>query len=421
MIRRLFNAVTRNGATVDVEAPSTVRTDIAGSPGATIVSGFRPRIESVDLLRGIVMVVMALDHVRDFFTIARFDPLDLTQTTAAYFFTRWITHFCAPVFVFLAGTGAFLFSTRGKTTQQLSKFLLTRGLWLIVLEFTFVRLAWQFSFDTSVIFVQVIWVIGWSMIFLSGLVRLSTRTIAIVGISIIMLHNLLDGIRPEFFGSLDWLWMTLHVQGVYPLSQGHAYMPFYPLIPWLGVMASGYAFGALFQLESSRRRTVLIRLGIGLTAGFVIVRGLNVYGDLVPWSSQETMFRTMLSFLNTTKYPPSLSFLLMTLGPSILFLGLVDRGFPSPFKPIIVFGRVPLFYYVIHLYAIHAAAVLAGVMQGYDLGIFFSIFLNFPRDYGFNLFVVYGVWIGIVVLLYPVCRWFAGVKRRRKDWWLSYL
>ncbi len=421
MIRWLLNTVTRNSETVDVEAPSTVRTEVSGSAAATIVSGTRPRIDSVDLLRGIVMVVMALDHVRDFLTIARFDPLDLTQTTAAYFFTRWITHFCAPVFVFLAGTGAFLSSTRGRTTPQLSKFLLTRGLWLIFVELTFVRLGWLYSFDTSIIFVQVIWAIGWSMIFLSGLVYLSTGAIATIGISMIALHNLLDGIQPESFGSFSWLWMTLHVQGVYPLSPGHVYMSFYPLIPWLGVMASGYAFGSLFQMESSRRRVVLIRLGLGLTAGFLIVRGLNVYGDLVPWSSQETTFRTVLSFLNTTKYPPSLSFLLMTLGPSILFLGLVDRGFASPFKPIIVFGRVPMFYYVIHLYVIHAAAVLAGVIQGYDAGTFFSIFLNFPSDYGFNLFVVYGVWIGIVVLLYPVCRWFAGVKRRRKDWWLSYL
>jgi uncharacterized membrane protein len=421
MIRRLLNTVVRNGATVDIEVPSAVRSEAGGNAVSISTTGSRPRIDSVDLLRGIVMVVMALDHVRDYFTAVRFDPLDLTQTTAAYFFTRWITHFCAPVFVFLAGTGAFLSSTRGKSTRQLSRFLFTRGIWLIVVELTFVRLAWQFSFDTSFIFVQVIWAIGCSMIFLSGLVYLSTRTIAIIGVSMIALHNLLDGIAPESFGSLSWLWMTLHVQAVYPLSEGHVYMPFYPLIPWLGVMAAGFAFGTVFQLEPDRRRIVLLRMGIGVTAAFVVIRGINVYGDLVPWSEQETAMRTFFSFLNTTKYPPSLSYLLMTLGPSILFLGLVDRGFPRVLKPIIIFGRVPMFYYVVHLYVIHALVVAAGVLQGFNAGAFLTIFVNFPAEYGFNLPVVFVLWIMIVVLLYPLCKWFAGVKRRRKDWWLSYL
>ncbi|MDH3251968.1 MAG: heparan-alpha-glucosaminide N-acetyltransferase domain-containing protein [Ignavibacteria bacterium] len=421
MIRRLLNTFAGNGPTVGIGSPAVTRPEIADVASPLHAAASRSRIDSVDLLRGLVMVIMALDHVRDYFTAVRFDPLDLTQTTAAYFFTRWITHFCAPVFVFLAGTGAFLSSTRGKSTKQLSRFLLTRGIWLIVVELTFVRLAWQFSFDTSFLFVQVIWAIGCSMIFLSGLVYLSTRTIAIIGVSMIALHNLLDGIAPESFGSLSWLWMTLHVQAVYPLSEGHVYMPFYPLIPWLGVMAAGYAFGTVFQLEPDRRRIVLLRMGIGLTAAFVVIRGINVYGDLVPWSEQETAMRTFFSFLNTTKYPPSLSYLLMTLGPSILFLGLVDRGFPQGLRPIIIFGRVPMFYYVVHLYVIHALAVAAGVMQGFNAGAFLSIFVNFPAEYGFNLLVVYVLWIVIVVLLYPLCKWFAGLKRRRKDWWLSYL
>jgi uncharacterized membrane protein len=412
-------------------APDGAAVSAAGNPSADVAADSsvssrtiaipRPRLDSVDFLRGLVMVIMALDHVRDFLTYLRFDPTDLTQTYGALFFTRWITHFCAPVFVFLAGTGAFLSGSRGKSPRELSRFLLTRGIWLIIAELTIVRLAWLYSFDTSFLFVQVIWVIGWSMIILSGLIHLRVKTIAIIGGTVVVLHNLLDGISPAVFGSLDWLWMTIHVQAPYELAPGHIYMPFYPMIPWPAVMALGYAFGALLMFEPERRRRVLFRLGFALTVAFFVIRGINVYGDLVPWSHQSTTTLTIISFFNTTKYPPSLCYLLMTLGPAIIVLALADRGVPKLLKPIIVFGRVPMFYYVIHLYVVHGVAVIAGIAQGFDISAMMAIFVNYPKGYGFSLPVIYLFWIGIVVALYPLCLWFAGVKRRRRDWWLSYI
>jgi uncharacterized membrane protein len=390
------------------------------------VTAARTRLDSVDLLRGIVMVVMALDHVRDFFhhDALLFDPTDLTKTNAALFLTRWATHFCAPVFVFLAGTGAFLSTRRGKTKGELSRFLFTRGLWLILLELTIVRFGWTFDLNFAFNVGQVIWAIGWSMIVLSVLVYLPVWAITTFGVVIIAAHNAFDPFKAASAGALSGVWATLH-SGELTETYGQVrFFPMYPLIPWVGVMAVGYSFGQVFSLEREKRRKVLFYLGLGLTAAFVILRATNLYGDPRPWSVQRNALWTFFSFINCQKYPPSLLFLLMTLGPAIASLSLLERVNLNPSRlaqPFIIFGRVPLFYYVIHLPLIHGLAVLfAFIKYGPSVT---QLFQNGrpPEDYGYNLAVVYLVWICVVLALYPVCRWFAGVKRRRRDAWLSYI
>lgn len=385
-------------------------------------AGGRVRLDSVDLLRGLVIVVMALDHARDYFTDVRFDATDLTQTTAPLFLTRWITHFCAPVFVFLAGTSAYLYQARGRSRGEVSRFLLTRGLWLVVLELTVVRWAWTFNFSyTELLFVQVIWVIGVSMIVLAGLVHLPLPVVAGVGIAMIAGHNLLDGITPQSVGAWGPLWAILHVQSAIPLGGDRVFVVIYPLIPWVGVMAAGYAFGTLLSRPERERGRSLLMLGGALTLAFVMLRAANLYGDPAPWSVQATAGRTALSFLNTTKYPPSLLFLLMTLGPAIASLPLLERLTGPVARAVTVFGRVPLFFYVLHLYLIHALALVVGTLAGFDPRSFLHVWLFNPEGWGYGLPVVFLVWAGVVLALYPACRWFAEVKARRREAWLSYL
>jgi len=390
---------------------------IATTPPATIAGanpdpGVRRRLDAVDLLRGIVMIMMALDHVRDHFSNAAVDPTDLAHTTPALFLTRWITHFCAPTFVLLAGASAYLAGRRGRTRRELSRFLLTRGIWLVVLEATVVRVGWSFDPHFGWPALQVIWAIGASMIVLSGLVFLPTPAIAAFGITLIAGHNLVDGIAPERFGAAAWVWSMLHVPR-FPVV--------YPLVPWVGVMAAGYGLGPLLLREAPERGRILVRLGLGLTVAFLIVRLANGYGDPAPWSTQARAGFTVLSFLDTTKYPPSLLFLLMTLGPAIAALPALERLSGPAARVILVFGRVPLFYYVLHLYLIHALAVLAAYLAGRDIAAFMTACFAFPKDWGFGLPVVYMTWILVVALLYAPCRWFGGVKQRRRDPWLSYL
>ena len=381
-----------------------------------------PRLDSVDLLRGLVMVIMALDHVRDYFTNVRFDPLDLTHTNAALYMTRWITHFCAPAFVFLAGTGAFLSTTRGKTKASLSRFLLTRGLWLVFLELTWVRFGWLFNLDYSFMIGQVIWAIGWSMVALSALVFLSARTIAIFGIVMIAVHNAFDGIDPGTLGVFGWPWQILHAGGAIQFLPGYTFGAFYPLIPWIGVMAAGYGFGSLLLREENARRRILLRLGVVLTIAFVVIRASNLYGDPHPWTMQKNLLFTIFSFFNCEKYPPSLLYLMVTLGPAIASLAYFERVRGAVAKFFIVFGRVPMFYYLIHIPLIHALALLAAVLSGMDIGFMFANTPPWfwPGEYGFGLPVVYLVWAAVVISLYPLCRWFAELKSRRKDVWLSY-
>ncbi len=381
----------------------------------------RPRIDSIDLLRGLVMVVMALDHARDFFGASSMDPRDVSQP--ALFLTRWVTHFCAPVFVFLAGTAAFLYGNRGKTRADVSRFLATRGLWLVVLEFTIVRFGWIFSLDYVFIPAQVIWAIGVSMLALSLLVFLPRPVIAAFGIALIVGHNALDGIRAEDWGRFGWAWMLIHQFGPIPLSETATLFVAYPLVPWIGVIAAGYAFGPVMLLDTPQRDRACLAFGLGATAAFVLLRALAVYGDPQPWAPQATAIETGLAFLNCEKYPPSLLFLLMTLGPTIALLPVFER-LRGPLATILVtIGRVPLLYYVVHVPLIHAVAVgLALAIHG-DAAWLFGEFPPFakPEDYGFALPVVYALWLAVVASLIPLCRWFAEVKQRRSDWWLSYL
>ena len=390
------------------------------------------RVDSVDLLRGVVMIFMLLDHTREFVhrDVLNFEATDLTRTNVLLFFTRWITHFCAPVFVFLAGTGAFLQTTRGKSRAELSKFLVKRGLWFILLEFTLIRVVVWFNIDFHfALMLQVIWVIGVSMVALAALIHLPLRWIVVGSIAMIALHNLLDIVRVnpmEGLGFWGSVWMILHQPGVIFFTPTVYALALYPLIPWIGVLTAGYAFGAYYQLEEGRRRRILFRLGAALLASFVLLRCVNVYGDPIRWAQQKNAIFTILSFLNVSKYPPSLSFLLLTLGAAILALPWferIEKGMVS--RILITFGRVPLFFYFGQWIAVHCLAMLAGYLAGQPIAWLFIGPLDRPSpnpgNLGFSLWVVYIFWFLGLLLLYPPCRWFADVKRRRKDWWLSYL
>ena len=386
------------------------------------------RLASVDLLRGLVMVLMALDHTRDFFSNARFSPLDLMQTTTALFFTRWITHYCAPVFVLLAGTGAYLYGAPGRSNHEVARFVFMRGLLLIVLEFTLVHFGWFFNFDYHFLLAQVIWMIGWSMVILAGMIlaRVPLWALAALGIIMIAGHNLLDPVGADEFGSFRWLWIILHQPELIDFAPGRQVLAFYSLIPWAGVMMVGYALGIVFLLPQNQRRTWLLGLGLALMLLFVALRWVNLYGDPQPWREQSNPLWTVLSFINTTKYPPSLLFLLMTLGPALAALAVFDGVNAKNFlaRVFVVFGRVPLFYYVLHLILIHAVAVAFSYVRYGDASWLFGTgwMLRFalPEDYGYELPAVYLVWLGVVLILYPVCNWFAHLKERSRTRWLSY-
>jgi uncharacterized membrane protein len=382
----------------------------------------RARIESVDLLRGVIMILMALDHTRDFFGIPGQNPTDLATTTPALFFTRWVTHFCAPVFFLLTGTGAYL-SLRRKSRQELSRFLLTRGIWLIFLELVVARcFAYQFNFDYRVTMLLVLWALGWAMIVLSALVLMPTAVATTFGIVMIAGHNLLDSVK-----SASPLWSILHSPGFVLNTPDHVVFAAYPLIPWIGVTAVGFGLGQVYGWDAERRRRFLLRLGVGVSLVFLLIRALNKYGDPSRWMSQKTVVLTVLSFLNTTKYPPSLLFLLMTLGPAMIFLWAVDRATPQTLRPALVIGKVPMFYYLLHFALIHVLAVVTCYARyGSAHWMFESPDLAHypftpPPDWGFTLPIVYLVWALVVTAMYPLCRWYAGVRQRRSDPWLSYL
>jgi uncharacterized membrane protein len=382
----------------------------------------RSRIESVDIVRGVIMIVMALDHTRDFFGIPGQNPTDLTTASPALFLTRWITFFCAPVFFLLTGTGAYL-SLRRKSPKELSRFLFTRGVWLIFLEVVVMRcFAYQFNFDYKVTMLLVLWALGWAMITLSAFVYLPASVVTAFGVLLIVGHNLLDSVK-----SANPLWVILHSPGFVLNTPSHVVFAAYPLIPWIGVTAAGYGLGQIYRWNAERRRAFLLQLGIVAIVAFVVIRGINVYGDPSHWEGQKTAVLTACSFLNTTKYPPSLLFLLMTLGPAMIFLRAVDRRTPRVLRPALVIGKVPLFYYMVHFPLIHLLAVVVSyarygsahwMFESPDLGHYpFSP----PPDWGYPLPVVYLIWILVVVIMYPLCRWFAALKQRRGDSWLSYL
>ena len=383
---------------------------------ASIATHAITRVASIDILRGFAMVLMALDHVRDFFSYAHFDPLDLTQTTAPLFLTRWITHFCAPTFVLLAGVSAYL-TGRRCSRAELSRFLLTRGLWLVVLEVTLMSLVWTFNvrYDHG-LFLQVIWALGVAMIVLAALVYLPVREIAACSLLIIFGHNLLDGVDPQAFGSWAPLWSLLHVSEPIP----HAFVA-YPLVPWIAVMSFGYCIGSLFDLDRDRRKQWFVYLGAASLTLFVLLRTTNVYGDPADWSLQSTTARTLLSFIDVQKYPPSLQYLLLTLGATFLLLAALESARGKFSEVLRTFGRVPLFFYVLHIALAHLAAGIIALTLGYGTALLGDDFMQVPQRWGFGLPVVYLAWLLVVATLYPACRWFAAVKRRRDDWWLSYL
>ena len=391
------------------------------------------RLAGLDALRGIVMILMALDHVRDFIHIGAmsYSPTDLTRTTPILFFTRWITHFCLPVFMFSAGAGAFLWWQRGgHTRDQLSRFLWTRGVWFVFLELTVMRFAYNFNFALRFpVLLLILWIFGICMAAMAVLIYLPMRWTLALSIVIILFHNCLDAINAKQFGPAAWLWNVLHQPGVLMMAREPVLVT-YTFLPWIAVMSAGFCFGRILILEAGRRRRVLLRIGWSLIAGFFVLRAVNVYGDPAPWSVQKSPVFTMLSFLNCTKYPASLDFLLMTLGPALVVLAYLNGRSFKPANPLLIFGRVPLFYFGLHFYAIHAVAMLLAWLRygRATLRFMFSPLPSmggsaklFPPDFGYGLWVVFAVWICIVVLLYPLCRWFASVKSKRREWWLSYL
>jgi uncharacterized membrane protein len=387
------------------------------------------RIESIDILRGLVMVIMALDHVRAYFYYGSFfnDPTNLDTTTPLLFFTRFITHFCAPVFVFLAGTSAFLYGSK-KKKSELFRFLFSRGLWLILLELVVNNLIWTFDLYYSFPIVQVIWAIGVSMVVLSFLIYLPKNVILAIGLLLVFGHNILDGIVMEGTSFHSMIWYFLHQQQMLVYGDNFIFLIQYPLIPWIGLMAIGYCFGQLYSKDFDKtvRKNWLLNMGFAATGLFLVLRSINMYGDLVPWSIQDTTTKTILSFLNVTKYPPSLLYFCVTIGPSLLFLCAIETTKNKLTDFFLVFGRVPLFYYFLHVFVIHIFAIVGILIFGgnwHDMILTAGSFLNENLStYGYSLFVVYMIWIGVVLLLYPLCKKYMVYKANNKDkWWLSYL
>lgn len=382
------------------------------------------RVISIDMLRGLVMILMVLDHVRLFFSNVGYRPTDLTQTNVPLFLTRWVTHLCAPTFIFLAGVAAYLyFRNRPQSKQALSKYLIVRGLWLVFLELTVVRFGWLFDPTYSFSFAQVIWAIGWSMVVLAGLIYLPIPVISTIGILLIGGHNLFDHIQAEQLGRWNWLWAVLHEPKMFTVFADKKLFISYPLIPWIGVMATGYAFGTVFNMEKTQRLRFLRRLGLGLIAGFVVLRALNVYGDPHPWSVQSNFAYTILSFINCHKYPPSLLYLLITLGLAMLLLYLFEKQRWRIFQPLVLFGRVPLFFYIVHLWLIHFTAILLALPK-YGIKAITMPFLVsrlMPADYGYDLPMIYNLSIIIIILLYPLCDCFVKYKAKHPSKWLKFL
>jgi uncharacterized membrane protein len=389
------------------------------------------RIASIDIIRGAVMVLMAIDHVRVYSGLPAGGP------TAGIFFTRWITHFCAPAFIFFAGTSAFLY---GQRHRDLARFLLTRGAWLVLLELTVIRVAWTFNLDFAhYVLAGVIWVIGWSMILMAGLVRLPMSAVGAIGVVVIAGHNVMDPYFWPIASSLDerglaWLWKILYFSFFAgPISigaDGPRLMVLYSIVPWVGVMAAGYAFGVVVTSDAARRRGLCLRIGLSAMALFLVLRGFNLYGDPNPWGVPTDDGRpgmpALLGFLNTTKYPASLMFLLMTLGPTIALVPLIETARGALARWLTVFGCVPFFFYLLHIPLIHVLAIVVSVVRFGAVSPW--LFTNHPMGnppapdgYTWSLGLLYLVWAGAIALLYVPCRWFAELKAKRNAWWLSYL
>jgi uncharacterized membrane protein len=400
----------------------------------------KTRLDSVDLLRGLVMVIMALDHTREFFTYVRTTPENLATANLAYFLTRWITHFCAPVFFFLAGTGAFLAASKGKKIGDVAAFLAKRGIWLVLLEFTLVDFG--FSFAPGMIIAGVFYSIGICMIILALLVRLPIRWIAVIGVGTAVFHHLLDRVQPESFGRFATVWMLLHKPGFIAIKMPkYFFINVYVIIPWFAVMAAGYAFGKLLLKPQHERRQWLFGIGAAMTALFVLLRLTNWYGNppadaaLIPFSAgpyvpQPTFVGSLMHFLNVCKYPPSFQFLLMTLGPALMLMAWFDRMDLDAarnwlWRKVVIYGRVPLFYYILHIWIIHMLAIVIATLNGQSQKWLWNGagFVGPGRTdhYGYGLAFVYLMWGVVVVLLYPLCVWYGRYKQTHRQWWLRYV
>jgi len=386
----------------------------------------QPRLQSVDFVRGLVMVIMLIDHCRDYYFMVGFDPEDLTQTWPALFFTRWITHYCAPVFFFLAGVAAFLSLSRGRTIKDLSNFLWTRGLFLVVLDLLVINFFFG-NLDIHFRVATTLWALGWSMICLAALVHFPRRVGAVFAVVLIVGINPFDKVQFAPDAPFSALWSILHASGPpIPFAPNFSFFVMYPLIPWLGVMAGGYAFGPILKMEPEARRTVLLRVGLAATAAFFVVRGMNVYGDPVPWTQQPTTIGTVMSFLNVAKYPPSLSYLLMTLGPMFLLLRAMDAWQPTGFAAkvqafFLVFGQVPMYYYLWHLGLLFVTFIPVGMLT------FGPNFLKVlegkgpPPAFSLGRGGVYLAWAILLAVLYPLGPRYARKKRENPKPWMSYL
>ena len=394
----------------------------------TAFPAIKLRVTSIDFLRGLVMVIMALDHVRDYFHVEAMtdDPTNLATTTPFLFFTRWITHFCAPTFLFLSGAAAFLSGQR-RTKKDLSIFLLTRGFWLVLLEATIITFGWRFDPAYHMIIFQVIWAIGISMIILSAVIWLPLPVMMCIGFAILLGHNLLDKPESDFKSQVNLFWRIAHTPGgnfLLPMGENRSMLFFYGFLSWTGIMILGFCFGHLYKKTVSReqRKKVLLAIGLISVASFIALRFINGYGDRAPWSFQKDTELSIISFLNTTKYPPSLMYTLMTLGPSILFLAFFENMQSRFAKFFITFGRVPFFYYLSHLFLIHSLTIIAFYASGYGAkDIIAQPFYFRPAEFGYSLWAVYGIWAAVVLLLYPLCKWYDRYKSTHSHWALSYL
>ena len=390
-----------------------------------IIANKPNRIVSIDVLRGLVIVLMALDHVRDFFHDDAFlhNPTDLSTTTPVLFFTRWITHFCAPVFIFLAGISAYLSGTK-KTTQSHQLFLIKRGLWLIFIELTIVNFGWMFNPHFSQSILQVIWAIGASMVLLGLVIGLKQKLVLALGVSIILFHNLLDYLPAITQQSV--LYHIFHTSGFkgFAVTNNYSIVTVYGLLPWFGIMCFGYGLGYIFKSDfnTALRKKTLLRLSVFMLLAFVAIRFLNGYGDPNPYSAQQTALFTILSFIDVSKYPPSLLYTLLMLGPALLFLAFLENTKTYLTQKLQVFGSVPFYFYIIHIYAIHLLVIPLFFMQGFTVAdIIQKPFWFRPDNLGVGLIGVYFVWILLVIALYPLCKRYKNFKATRKHWWLSYL
>lgn len=392
------------------------------------LTAVKKRVQSIDILRGIVMIIMALDHVRDYFHNDAFqhDPLDPGTTTPILYFTRWITHFCAPTFVFLAGTSAYMIGLR-KTKAELSSFLIKRGLWLVLIEVVVISLGWTFNPLYNTIIFQVIWAIGISMVLLGLAVRLPYGVIFAIGALVVFGHNILDYPEAAHKHEVGFLWDLLHDSrfDTFAFAPNRVLIVAYAFLPWMGIMFMGYAAGKLFEptVDTRKRQKTLLILGTGLIVLFVVLRLLNGYGNPSPWTSQRNGMATFLSFMNVHKYPPSLMYACITIGPALVVLALLEHVQNRFTEFVKVFGRVPFFYYVLHLYLIHTLTVILFFATGYGTKdiVGQTPFLFRPVTFGFDLWLVYIIWIAVVLALYPLCKWYNKYKSQHTQWWLSYM